>query len=126
RLEMGEAPPAASSPGAWKRPCIVLSVGSERLGVLADALLDEQEIMLKPLGAMLPRVRNVAGASILGTGEVCMVLNPQDLLRTAQRQRGPAPVRVEAGAEARKPLILVAEDSITTRTQEKRILEAAG
>jgi two-component system chemotaxis sensor kinase CheA len=94
--------------------------------VLADALLDEQEIMLKPLGAMLPRVRNVVGASILGTGEVCMVLNPHDLLRTAQKQRGPAPARVDSEAEEGKPVILVAEDSITTRTQEKRILEAAG
>ena len=108
--------------------CVVLSVGNEKLGVLVDELLDEQEVVLKPLGPMLKRVRNVSGAAILGAGEVCMVLNPHDLIKSARKNRGsstPALNAPEAPAQRRK-LILLAEDSITTRTQEKRILESAG
>ncbi|MCW3053722.1 MAG: CheA signal transduction histidine kinase [Chthonomonadales bacterium] len=107
-------------------PCILLAMGGVRLGLFVDALLDEQEVILKPFGGLLQRVRNVFGATILASGEICMVLNPQDLIRSAPKLqpqiREPAPV-----AEAkRKKVVLLADDSITTRTQEKRILESAG
>jgi two-component system chemotaxis sensor kinase CheA len=121
-----EEPAAPSRPGEPAAlPCIVLAVGDERFGLLVDQLLDEQEIVLKPLGAFLEQVRNVAGATILGTGEVCVVLNPHDLARSLRR-RGVAARRPASEPEARVRSILLVEDSITTRTQEKRILEAAG
>jgi two-component system chemotaxis sensor kinase CheA len=105
--------------------CVVLTVGEERFGLIVDELLDELEIVLKPQSRLLKRVRNVAGATILETGEVCVVLNPYDLLKTLRKRSfAVAPVSVEA-APAKKVLLL-AEDSITTRTQEKRILEGAG
>lgn len=107
-------------------PCILLAGGAEQLGLFVDALLDEQEVIVKPFGGLLQRVRNVVGATILNTGEICMVLNPQDLMQSARKQRT---VRVEAEpseAAERKKVVLLAEDSITTRTQEKRILESAG
>src|SRR5439155_24080339 len=43
-----------------------------------------------------------------------------------QKQRGAPAARPAGEKAARKPAILLAEDSITTRTQEKRILETAG
>ncbi|HUX26452.1 MAG TPA: hybrid sensor histidine kinase/response regulator [Burkholderiales bacterium] len=107
-------------------PCAVLSVGSEAFGVFVDALLDEQEVVLKPQSALLARVRNVAGATILDSGEICMVLNTQDLLASMRKGAAPAaPSEIDETAE-RKKAILLAEDSITTRTQEARILENAG
>lgn len=106
-------------------PCVLLSLGGEPFGVLVDALLDEQEVVLKPQSALLERVRNVAGATILDSGEICMVLNPQDL--RASLGKSVAPPRTEVSeTAAMKKAILLAEDSITTRTQEARILENAG
>jgi two-component system chemotaxis sensor kinase CheA len=109
---------------------VVLEVGEERFGVQVDGLVDEQEVMLKPLGALLKRVRNVAGVTILGAGEICMVLNAHDLAKSAlhlapRHQLLPAPDEA-ASEDAPRKVILLAEDSITTRTQEKRILESAG
>jgi two-component system chemotaxis sensor kinase CheA len=109
--------------------CVIVAVGQEKIGLLVDALQDEQEVVLKPLGSLLKRVRNVSGATILGTGEICMVLNPHDLVKSTQKQRPMLLPRVDAtdeGVTERRKLILLAEDSITTRTQEKRILESAG
>jgi two-component system chemotaxis sensor kinase CheA len=107
-------------------PCIILKVGEERLGLLVEALLDEQDVVLKPQSKLLKRVRNVAGATILGTGEVCMVLNPQDLLKSVLRHAlAVTPLKGVERAK-RKQVILLVEDSIATRTQEKRILESAG
>ncbi|MCT7967318.1 hybrid sensor histidine kinase/response regulator [Laspinema sp. D1] len=107
-------------------PCIILQVGEERLGLLVDALVDEQDVVLKPQSKLLKRVRNVAGATILGTGEVCMVLNPHDLLKSV-RKPGKSIAAAKPQPESdRKLLVLLVEDSIATRTQEKRILENAG
>ncbi|MDM8541979.1 hybrid sensor histidine kinase/response regulator [Desulfococcaceae bacterium HSG9] len=109
-----------------KRPlCIIIGFGEEKLGLLVDELTDEQEIVLKPTGGLLKRVRNVSGAAILGTGEVCMVLNPTDLIRSVQKYSRIG-VFEESAEEAAQQTVLLVEDSITTRTQEKRILEGAG
>ena len=112
-----------------KATCVVLAVGEEKVGLLVDALIDEQEVMLKPLGAMLKRVRNISGATILGAGEVCLILNPHDLLKTMQSSRArltPVGQAEQEAVEEPRKIVLLAEDSLTTRTLEKRILEAAG
>ncbi|MBW4483517.1 MAG: hybrid sensor histidine kinase/response regulator [Tildeniella torsiva UHER 1998/13D] len=112
--------------------CMILQSGPDHLGVFIEALLDEQEVVLKPQSQLLKRVRHIAGATILGTGDVCMVLNPQDLI-AAVRDRGSSLGRsavnlaeADTQTEARPRCILLVEDSIATRTQEKRILESAG
>lgn len=129
-LELPEEPVEAHS-GRHERaseflPCVLLRIGGERLGLIVEDLQEEQEILLKPFGGLLQRVRNVLGATVLATGEICMVLNPYDLLQSAQkRKEAPSTALAEPVAE-RKKVILLADDSITTRTQERRILESAG
>ncbi len=114
-----------SSIAAVAKPCLLLEVGHERIGVLVDELLEEQEIILKPPGALGDRVKALAGATILETGEVCLVLHPGELLRLATHHETDTPV-LPAPVEVRLKSVLLVEDSITTRTQEKRILEGAG
>ncbi len=112
-----------------KMSCIVLKVGEERLGLFVDTLIDAQDVVIKPQSQLLKRVRNVSGATILGTGEVCMVLNPHDLIKSVRKQvssRGVSGGRSPIETVSQKQVILLAEDSIATRTQEKRILEGAG
>jgi two-component system chemotaxis sensor kinase CheA len=124
----GTAPPEhgdKSKDGAGN-PCVILAMGDERLGLLVDELLDEQEIVLKTQSKLLQRVRNVSGATILGTGEVCILLNPQDLMRSVRRRDLHVAAVAPAEVEERKKVILMAEDSLTTRTQMKRILEGDG
>ncbi|MBD3561990.1 response regulator [Planktothrix sp. FACHB-1355] len=115
-------PPLSPSP----IPCIILKVADDRLGLLVDALVDEQDVMLKPQTQLLKRVRNVSGATILGTGEVCIVLNCQDLIKSVRKQVVSVTPKQTYQTPTRKQTILLVEDSISTRTQEKRILEAAG
>ncbi|WP_072622982.1 hybrid sensor histidine kinase/response regulator [Spirulina major] len=111
-------------------PCVLLRIGEERFGLFVDRLIDTQDVVLKPQSQLLKRVRNIAGATILGTGEVCMILNPTDLLKSVQRnQRNAIAPRTTANTSTtpqHRATILLAEDSITIRTQEKRILEGAG
>jgi two-component system chemotaxis sensor kinase CheA len=104
--------------------CIVLQVGDERLGLLADDLLAEEEVVPKPLGPPLRRVRNVSALAMLGNGRICAVLNPADLLRSAHKTGVAARSEEhEILREATKPAILLVEDSALIRAMEKRILE---
>ena len=108
------------------RPCLLLKVGEEQAGFFVDRLLDTQEVVLKPQSQLLKRVRNVTGATILPTGEVCMILNPADLLKSLQKQTTSVASIKPKETVQRKPVILLVEDSLPVRTQEKRLLEGAG
>ena len=121
-------PPATRGKDA--APCVVLQVGGQRLGLLVDAVIEEQEIILKPPAALLKGARHIAGATILETGDVCLLMSSAELLQLAARganksSHAALPAALIAPPEKIKALLL-AEDSIVTRTQEKRILESAG
>jgi two-component system chemotaxis sensor kinase CheA len=117
--------PTAAHSTAKTIPCVILKLGSERLGLLVDVLCDRLDIFLKPQSKLLKRVRNIAGATILGNGEVCMVLNPQDLLKSLQKGSSASVAKEDEQARTKNKLLLV-EDSIIIRTQMKRLLEGAG
>jgi len=115
----------AAGRSADSAPAVVLSLGSVRVAFRVEEILGEQEVLVKALGPQLVRVRNVAGASVLGTGQVVPVLNVPDLMKSAVQQAAPvlAPIAAEKAA---KRSVLVVEDSITSRALLKNILEAAG
>jgi two-component system chemotaxis sensor kinase CheA len=109
----------------------VLNSAGTRLAFSLDRICDEQEFLLKSLGGQLVRVRNIAGATVLGTGEVVPVLNVADLIKSAVRLSDSAPLagfvpESERSAESERLSILVVEDSITSRTLIRNILEFAG
>ena len=112
-------------------PVVILAAAERRMAFAVDELTGEQEVVIKGLGKQLSRVGGVAGATVMGSGEVVLILNVADVIKLGLRgdRRSvlatlarPAPT-VEARAQKR---ILVVDDSITTRTLEKNILEAAG
>lgn len=108
-----------------RRPCVLLSVGDEQAGFLVDRLITQQEVVSKPLSPLLKRVRNVSGTTLLGTGESCVILNPPDLLKSLQQSTVPRQLIPET-VEAKKPVILLVEDSPPVRIQEQRLFEQAG
>ncbi len=119
---------APTADGVEVRPMlsvIILAVGEKRIAFTFDRLLYEQEILIKGLGAQLPRVRNIAGATILGSGKLVPVLNVADLLKSAVRA-GQTVVAPRAAIAPPRQTILVVEDSITSRMLLKSILSSAG
>jgi two-component system chemotaxis sensor kinase CheA len=113
-----------------KMPVVILSSGRKRIGFLVDGVVGQQETVVKSLGKQLSRVRNVAGATILGTGQVIITLNPSDLMKSA---RGGGIRSTQAKSNNRDSVqavkqhtVLVVDDSLSTRTLEKNILETAG
>jgi two-component system chemotaxis sensor kinase CheA len=107
---------------------LVLGTSEKRIAFSVDEVLNEQEVLVKSLGSQLSRVRNIAGATVLGTGKVVPILNVTDLMRSAVKVSAvPFKAAVaEKEVKAKRKSILVAEDSITARTLLKNILETAG
>ena len=109
-------------------PAIILGADDQRVAFAVDAVLDEQEVLVKRFGKPLSRVRNIAGATVLGSGKVAPILNVADLLKSARKTGGVAAPTIAGAksAEAKSASILVVEDSITSRMLLKGILESAG
>jgi two-component system chemotaxis sensor kinase CheA len=107
---------------------LILESQGKRIGFIANKVLNEQEFLIKSLSQPLARVRNIAGATILGSGKVAPVLNVSDLMKSAAKAAvyGPKPGRTEAKGEVIRKSVLVVEDSITSRMLLKNILETAG
>jgi two-component system chemotaxis sensor kinase CheA len=106
---------------------LILALADKRIALQVDEVLAEQEVLVKGLGNQLRRVRNIAGATILGAGTVVPVLNISDLMSSAVRSgvtpQGPLGLENNPTQKGR---ILVAEDSITARMLLKNILETGG
>ena len=124
-----EMPRKAAGEAADSAQAVVLGLGAARIAFRVEQVLGEQEVLVKTLGPQLARVRNVAGASVLGTGRVVPVLNVPDLMQSAVK-RATMPIAPVAAAEepagTQKRSILVVEDSITSRALLKNILESVG
>ena len=109
---------------------IVFGVAEKRIAFVVDAVLNEQEVLVKSIGKPLLRVRNVAGATILASGVPAVILNTADLLRSAVRVAEAGGTRFtgtpEPGVKQHVRNILVADDSVTSRMLLKNIIESAG
>src|SRR6185437_14653641 len=134
--------PAGESEGA-SQPAIILGSADRRAAFLVDGLLGAQEIATKTLPKPLIRVRHIAAATIVGTGEIVPILNVLDLLKASGKAapavaprkaakpepkpetRDPSPETPGPKAPRGKQSILVVDDSVTIRTFEKALLEAA-
>jgi two-component system chemotaxis sensor kinase CheA len=107
---------------------LILRSGDSVAAFSVDEVLQEQEVLVKPLNKQLSRVRNIAGATVLGSGLLAPILNVADLMKSAFRTgfNDAAELVREAQSDDRTKAILVVEDSITSRMLLKNILETAG
>jgi two-component system chemotaxis sensor kinase CheA len=106
---------------------VILQAGERKVGFLVEDILGELEVVSKDLGSHLKKVDYVAGATILGSGEVAVILDvPQLLWRGHTEASTKNGVTEEEVSSTLGKLILVVEDQVFTRQMEKSILEGAG
>lgn len=110
---------------------IVIQAENIQVGFIIDKLIGDQEILHKNLTPPLLRVRNVAGATTLASGELCLILNVNDLVKSAYLNFGKGQKELVINEKNKadiinKQNILVIDDSVTTRILERNILKTAG
>jgi two-component system, chemotaxis family, sensor histidine kinase and response regulator WspE len=100
-------------------------------GLVVDAVLGEQSLVLRSLDKRLGKVSNFSNAALLNDGSPLLVVDMDDLLRSLEKQLQQGQFADLYGAENRttiaaKKRILVVDDSITVREMERKLLENAG
>lgn len=66
---------------------VVVNVGTQRVGFVVDQLLGQEEVVIKPLGALLQGTKGLAGATITGDGRIALILDFPELMN-AYANRG--------------------------------------
>ena len=111
---------------------LLLRSGSKRIAMQVDELLGNQEIVVKNIGPQLARVIGVDGATVLGNGQVVLILNPIALAsrdRTASAVSPVPTVRQPVATDsvtATLPTIMIVDDSLTVRKITSRLLAREG
>ena len=111
-------------------PVIIVQSLEKRAGLLVDRLLGHQEIVGKSIGEPLKKIKNIAGATILGSGKVVLILDIPSIIESSEgviiRRAPQAQSEPKTRHGKRKKTILLAEDAMTTAMLEKNILESVG
>lgn len=109
-------------------PIIISRSDRGKIGFIVSEFLYEKEIVFQEFKGYLKRPRYFSGVATLGTGEIVLILNIQELVK-ARDLSGVSPiteVSKEVKPQVKRNAILVAEDSMITAELEKNILVNAG
>ena len=87
---------AAGTSRAARQNIVVVKHAGQKFGLVVDALLGEAQTVIKPLSRMFAQVRGISGSSILGSGDVALILDVPLLMQEAQETRPHAARQAES------------------------------
>jgi chemosensory pili system protein ChpA (sensor histidine kinase/response regulator) len=111
---------------------LLLKSGQNTVAIHVDEMIGNQEVVVKNIGPQLARVSGIAGATVLGTGEVVLIINPVQLVQRADPESASptvmhtAQARKAASVTAGPPVVLIVDDSLTVRKITSRLLVREG
>jgi chemosensory pili system protein ChpA (sensor histidine kinase/response regulator) len=122
----GTASPASEHDAAV--PVILVRAGEHSTAIVTDELIGSREIVVKTVGPQISGIRGISGATILGDGRICIILDVGALVRSEWRHKPAAEVRTPLAPPEtdRRVFALVVDDSITVRRVTQRLLERNG
>jgi len=74
--------------GEGEGQVIIVHIGNRLVGLVTDQVVGQEEVVIKPLGAMLQGIPGFAGSTITGDGGIALILDVQSLLKAKARKGG--------------------------------------
>ncbi len=74
-------PPGEQNDDHAENHVVVVNVGNQRVGFVVERLIGQEEVVIKPLGALLHGVPGLAGATITGDGRIALILDVPSLIK---------------------------------------------
>lgn len=107
---------------------LILMIKNKKFGLAVDSIIEEQEVLVKNFNKQLTRVKYISSASVFSSGKIVPILNVSDLFKSILKinEQDISPINVQNSENVTQKSILIVEDSITSRTLLKNILEGAG
>jgi len=112
---------------------VVLGLGAQKLGLIVDSLVGQEEIVIKSLGDYLKGIEGVAGATIRGDGGVTLIVDVVALMQMAKGVKASAAKQQTAVAQisnektkASDYKIMIVDDSKTDRMIMRKALDPMG
>lgn len=119
----------ASRPVAW--PIVIVGDRTSVYGLIVDRFIGESKLVVRTLDARLGKVQDISAVSLLADGTPVMIIDTEDLVRSIENLLSGGRLKqilaTDKTATTRVPKrILVADDSITVREMERKLLENRG
>ena len=108
---------------------VVVGDRKQRCGVVVDELRGEHDLVVRPLNPQLGKVQDVSSAAVLLDGSVALIMDVDDVVRSAERLLQPgeqASVAPAAASTAARKRVLVVDDSIAVREAQRQLLVNRG
>jgi two-component system chemotaxis sensor kinase CheA len=125
-LPLARALAAPATTPRKNTPVVVVAVDTGMVAIGVDRLLGTAEVIVRPLPELAPAGEVVGGVCIDGEGNPRIVVDPDGLVAEVRRLAGATGGHTMDAGPARRPTVLVVDDSLTTRMLEQTILESAG
>lgn len=82
-----EVPMVDSEKSEKRESLVVVRLGRNRAGFVVDELYGELQTVIKPLGKLFENIEGISGATVLGSGEIALILDVQGLIALASQQK---------------------------------------
>jgi len=106
---------------------VLVRQSGKRIALVIDRVEGESEVVVRDLGKYLGKVPLFMGSTILGTGEVALLLDVHDLLTAVRLHAENSPRGVGEGERPTADAdVLVVDDSLIVREMQQRILSSSG
>ena len=131
-------------------PLLIMKSGTDRVAIHVDDIIGNREVVVKNIGPQLSRMIGIAGATVLGSGDIVLIINPVPLAQRIEHElvrlphagvdtvnvgavadlhqaQSQAPLNTEAVQGLRtQHTVMVVDDSLTVRRVTQRLLTREG